>query len=332
MGGGHDRPTKNPSSHRRSPATHARLLEVRDRFYPELKGQPPSTEWVGAMAFTPDELPCVGFLRPGIVVAAAFNGYGGSYTTACGLAAALMATTSKVIEWVPEDVFSPKRLLNANPLFLSNTLSLWQIAASLCDQLKFVNKQIYEAVGFTSKSNQGRTSAKLPSKPAKPALLRTSIDVGSLKNNDAFAEFTRSELKTLLKMSRGWQVKRGTTLFKEGSPGGSCFVVIRGTVEVSFMAQGRSQTLARLPPGSIFGQMSLITKEPRTATCSCPVDSLLLEIKRKPCEQLLRGRTKLALKLLAALTQGLISALRGANRQLMQLETAGGRGGNDLNV
>src|SRR5262249_43307648 len=83
MRGGHDRPTKNPSSHRRSPATHARLLQVRDRYYPELKGQPPSTEWVGAMAFTPDELPCVGFLRPGIVVAAAFNGYGGSYTTAC---------------------------------------------------------------------------------------------------------------------------------------------------------------------------------------------------------------------------------------------------------
>jgi glycine/D-amino acid oxidase-like deaminating enzyme/CRP-like cAMP-binding protein len=323
MGGGHDRPTKNPFSRRRSPAVHARLLEVRDRFYPELKRQPPSTEWVGTMAFTPDELPCVGFLRPGVIVAAAFNGYGGSYTTASGLAAALMAKTDKAIEWAPEDVFSPKRLLSSNPLFLSNTVSLWQIAASLCDQLKFINRQIYEAVGFTSHSAPSRTGSKPRSKIGRPTLSRiASVDPTLLKNLEVFADFTQSELQALLRITRPWHVTGGTILFREGGPGGSCFAVIRGVVEVTFQARGRSQSLAKLPPGSIFGQMSLITKEPRTATCACPVDSLLLEIKRKPCEQLLKGRSKLALKLLAALTQGLISALRGANRQLMQLESA----------
>ena len=302
---------------------HARLLEVRDRFYPELKGQPPSTEWVGAMAFTPDELPCVGFLRPGIIVAAAFNGYGGSYTTAAGLAAALMAKRDKVIEWVPEDVFSPKRLLNKGPLFLSDNLSLWQIATSLCDQLKFINRQIYEAVGFSSNSDP-RTASKT-TKIAKPRSLGSiPFPVELLKALEAFLDFTEGELRDLLKVTRQWKVKGGTVLFNEGSPGGSCFCVIRGSVEVTFRARGRSQTLAKLAPGSIFGQMSLITGEPRTATCSCPVDSLLLEIRRRPCEQLLKGRSTLALKLLAALTQGLILALRGANRQLMQLETAEG--------
>ena len=30
------------------------------------------------MAFTPDGLPCIGFLRPGLVIAAGYNGYGGA--------------------------------------------------------------------------------------------------------------------------------------------------------------------------------------------------------------------------------------------------------------
>src|SRR5262249_44383179 len=42
MGGGDDRPMHNPASRRRSPEVHARLLALRDKFYPELAGQPPS--------------------------------------------------------------------------------------------------------------------------------------------------------------------------------------------------------------------------------------------------------------------------------------------------
>jgi hypothetical protein len=71
MGGGDDRPMKNPHSRRRSPKVHEQLLKIRDSFYPELKGQPPSAEWIGPMAFTPDGLPCIGCYRPGVIVAAA---------------------------------------------------------------------------------------------------------------------------------------------------------------------------------------------------------------------------------------------------------------------
>ncbi|MEO5817974.1 MAG: FAD-dependent oxidoreductase [Gemmatimonadaceae bacterium] len=54
MGGGDDRPMQSPSSRRRSVQTHERLLALRDHYFPELRGQPPSAEWVGPMAFTPD--------------------------------------------------------------------------------------------------------------------------------------------------------------------------------------------------------------------------------------------------------------------------------------
>ena len=102
MGGGADRPLHNPASRRRSPKVHDRLLQLRDAFYPELRGQPPSAEWIGPMGFTPDQLPAIGFLTPTVIVAAGFNGYGGTYTTAAGQAAAGMATTGKAPDWVPE--------------------------------------------------------------------------------------------------------------------------------------------------------------------------------------------------------------------------------------
>src|SRR6516225_3866712 len=136
MGGGHDRRMKNPSSRRRNAAIHAHLLALRDSFYPELAGQPPSAEWIGPMAFTPDGLPSIGFLRPGLLIAAGYNGYGGSYTTAAGHAAAEMAITNVVPDWLPEEIFSPRRLLTNEPLFLTEREGLWRVAASLCSRFR----------------------------------------------------------------------------------------------------------------------------------------------------------------------------------------------------
>ncbi len=132
MGGGEDRLMRNPASRRRSPAVHALLLEQRDAYYPELAGQPPSCEWVGPMGFTPDQLPAIGVLRPGVIIGAGFNGYGGSYTTAAGQVLAEIALGGQTPAWAPEDVFSPLRFTAREPLFLAEHDGLWRIAASLC--------------------------------------------------------------------------------------------------------------------------------------------------------------------------------------------------------
>jgi CRP-like cAMP-binding protein len=104
--------------------------------------------------------------------------------------------------------------------------------------------------------------------------------------------------------------------------------VIRGVVDISVKVRGQPQLLAQLGPGSIFGQSSLIDGEPRTASCSIRRDAILAEIDAMSCERLLNNRGALALKLLAALNQGLVAALRSADRQLMRLnaESDGARG------
>jgi glycine/D-amino acid oxidase-like deaminating enzyme/CRP-like cAMP-binding protein/post-segregation antitoxin (ccd killing protein) len=323
MGGGDDRPMTNPASRRRSPEVHARLMALRDRFYPELVGQPPSAEWVGPMAFTPDGLPCIGFLRPGLVIAAGYNGYGGSYTTAAGHAAAEMAITDAVPESLPEEVFSPLRLLSDEPLFLTERKGLWRVAASLCQQIQSVNRRLSDALTLqqTAPAVPASSSVQVtgPCGHSRPA---DGMEPESLTAFESFRKFSRDEARELLRLMRRWDLRKGTVIFAEGTLGGTCFVIVEGAVDVSINARGQQQRLATLNAGSVFGQMSLIDAAPRSATCSVRADAVLLEIEREPCEKLLSSGSALALKFLATLNEGLILALRSADLRLMQLERA----------
>ena len=111
FGGGDDRPLGEPAL---APALRALCTgccsSCATRSSPSCAGRPPSAEWIGPMGFTPDQLPLIGLLRPGVVVAAGFNGYGGSYTTAAGEAAAALALTGEAPPWLDAEVFSPTPL------------------------------------------------------------------------------------------------------------------------------------------------------------------------------------------------------------------------------
>jgi CRP-like cAMP-binding protein len=147
----------------------------------------------------------------------------------------------------------------------------------------------------------------------------STVDPEQFRALPEFSNFERQEAEELLRVMRRCDLVGGTVLFHCGSPGRSCFVILNGEVDVTVQIRGQEQLLARLHEGSIFGQVALIEGCPRTATCIAHRDSVLLELDREPCEKIFAARKPLAYKLLAALNQGLISALRGADRQLMKL-------------
>ena len=315
LGGGRDRPMRNPASRRRSTRIHDQLLAQRDRMYPELRGQAPSAEWIGPMGFTPDQLPALGLLRPGVVIVAGFNGYGGSYTTAAGLAAVEMVHNGAAPEWVPPDVFSPRRLLNGSPIFMSERESLWRIAQTLCDQLRRVDRQIEELLALRPRNPRAEAAARKRVSAAK----RERLSPDLLRGLEAFARFTTDDLATLAKAMRRIDLRRGAVLYKEGSIGDSCFVVLSGTVALTTQVRAHKQLLALLSEGKAFGQDSMIDKKPRFATCTIERDAVLAEIDRRACSRLLHNSSPIGLKVLALLNEGLIAALRAADLQLMRI-------------
>ena len=320
MGGGADRPMKNPWSRRRSVRIHNELLALRDQFFPELTGRAPSTEWIGPMGFTPDQLPAIGFLRPGVIIAAGFNGYGGSYTTAAGYAAAEMAIEQRAPSWVPDDVFSPRRLLIRAPLFMNDHEGLLRIARALCGQLRAVDKKIAETVALDKARTNGKPSAsvgrQLPSRRASARVTATSLQA-----LPALREFTIAEQRSLARSLSAVRAAAGTVLFREGMKGDSCYLILSGSVEVTTRIGDREHRLAERTRGQFVGEVSVIDGGVRSATCTVTRDAVLAELRSGQVKKLLAS--SIGLKLLELLNDGIISALRNADRQLLEASEAG---------
>ena len=76
-----------------------------------------------------------------------------------------------------------------------------------------------------------------------------------------------------------------TIVVREGDPGDSLFIIVRGEVRVITRdSRQREVTLASLGEGEFFGEVALLTGKPRTATIITNTGSELLELTRKDFE------------------------------------------------
>lgn len=78
----------------------------------------------------------------------------------------------------------------------------------------------------------------------------------------------------------------GEVVVREGDPGTSMFIVCRGEVAVT-IANGHE--VARIRTGGYFGEMSLLTGEPRTATVTARGDCTVLEISAEVFREYVTG-------------------------------------------
>lgn len=105
---------------------------------------------------------------------------------------------------------------------------------------------------------------------------RDSIGPEALKPAPLFASLSEDERAQLIAVARGVLYASGEPIVRQGQPGGSLFVVVSG--EASVTLAGTDGEVARLRPGDVFGEMSMLTGEPRTATVAAATDCRLLEI------------------------------------------------------
>jgi len=69
---------------------------------------------------------------------------------------------------------------------------------------------------------------------------------------------------------------KGEVIVREGEPGGSMFVISQGRVAIAIGDERRE--VATIDTGGYFGEMSLLTGQPRTATVTARGDCTVLEI------------------------------------------------------
>ena len=76
------------------------------------------------------------------------------------------------------------------------------------------------------------------------------------------------------------QYNAGDKIFKEGDSGDSMFILLEGQIEITKVIGDTNLLLATLEKGSIFGEMAIINRRPRSATAVAIVPSIALKISR----------------------------------------------------
>ncbi|HZR07655.1 MAG TPA: mechanosensitive ion channel family protein [Myxococcales bacterium] len=89
----------------------------------------------------------------------------------------------------------------------------------------------------------------------------------------------------------------GQAVVRQGESGETLYLVARGEVSVRVQLEGGEREVARLGRGSLFGEMSVLTGEPRTATVIALGDAALLAVNRDAFERILTAEPDLAERL-----------------------------------
>jgi hypothetical protein len=111
----------------------------------------------------------------------------------------------------------------------------------------------------------------------KAAALVSDVDkVAWIEAVDLFQPLSVADRAMLVGASRDRMYGAGQTVVRQGEMGDSMFVVGRGSARVTILP-GATE-VATIPAGGYFGEMSLLTGQPRTATVSAITDCVLLEI------------------------------------------------------
>jgi len=105
-------------------------------------------------------------------------------------------------------------------------------------------------------------------------MLRKNAKVELIKRVPLFSECSRKDLEEIASIADEIDLREGKELTKEGRPGREFFVLIEGEADVN---KG-SHRINRLAAGDFFGEISLVTRRPRTATvvATSPVRALVI--------------------------------------------------------
>jgi CRP-like cAMP-binding protein len=142
----------------------------------------------------------------------------------------------------------------------------------------------------------------------------------ALKSVPLFRELDDDELAQVLMVGLVRRFTAGTTIFKEGEPGGSLYVITEGQVRISKVVPGvGEEALSILSPGDLFGEVEFFDGVPSSASAIAHADCELLSLPHKEMAGMLRSRPSLSAKFFWAFGRTLAGRLREADHRMAAL-------------
>jgi len=108
-----------------------------------------------------------------------------------------------------------------------------------------------------------------------------------LATSPLFQSFSPQERREILGMFAAENFPAGAMVLEEGTPGDTLYIIKKGEVEVfTTDAQKNLQTLARLREGDFFGEISLLTGRPRTASVKVLQPAEFMRLSKKDFDKI----------------------------------------------
>lgn len=159
---------------------------------------------------------------------------------------------------------------------IARAVSVYQKIVLWKPELRDLHRRLAQLIGEAREST-------LPGRPA--------ADAGSaLPESPLFQGIPAEQLPEVLQSMQPGKFAAGEEIVREGDPGDSLFLITEGSAAVHTRdEEGREVSLATLGVGDFFGEVSLLTSRPRTATVRADSAVGVLELDRERLA-LLRSR------------------------------------------
>lgn len=124
-----------------------------------------------------------------------------------------------------------------------------------------------------------------------------------LSQVDLFRAFDAAERAELAAKMRCLELYAGQTVMRQGDTGDYLYVLGEGIRDVEIDRGGLAPIRYRLAPGEVFGEMSLLAGQPRSATVTAALDAMVYEIHREDLDPILQRRPQIAEGLAAVMAK-----------------------------
>ncbi len=150
-------------------------------------------------------------------------------------------------------------------------------------------------------------------------MLTTIEKIVFLQKAPIFEQMTSRQLKVLSEVTEEETFAPQETVFTEGSSGDRMYIIISGRVEILKSVEGGAgsmESLAMLEKREIFGEMTILDDDPRSAGAVVREQARLLSIRKDNVRELIHDYPDIAFGIFKVLS----GRIREANRQIELLQ------------
>ena len=128
------------------------------------------------------------------------------------------------------------------------------------------------------------------------------------------------ELRDLAYYIDGYQLREGSVLFQEGDQDPYLVIIVNGLIDIIKQDSNQMpQLVATLKEGKVFGEMSLLDGEPRSATAVAKDEVTIFVLTKERYESLQKMEPAVALRITLKMAKAISQKLRQTTGQWVEL-------------